>query len=104
MREAGLPHGYQLPPLLSICQAVGAGAERVYEDGDMASVEASIHPQAIGWWILAALAAIVGLAVLGQALVRQSVIESEDYPTLAALGADRRQVASALRPRAQRGC
>jgi hypothetical protein len=51
-----------------------------------ASVEASIHPQAIGWWALAALAAIVGLAVLGQALVRQSIAEGEDYPTMAALG------------------
>jgi FtsX-like permease family len=72
---------------------VGAlGAEASNEDTDMASVEASIHPQAIGWWILAALAAIVGLAVLGQALVRQSTIESEDYPTMAALGADRRQL------------
>jgi hypothetical protein len=68
------------------------GAEASDEDGVMASVGASIHPQAIGWWILAALAAIVGLAVLGQALVRQSIIESEDYPTMAALGADRRQL------------
>jgi putative ABC transport system permease protein len=56
------------------------------------SVEASIHPQAIGWWVLAALAAIVGLAVLGQALVRQSIVEAEDYPKMAALGADRRQL------------
>ena len=56
------------------------------------SVEASIHPQAIGWWILAALAALVGLAVVGQALARQSIVESEDYPTMAALGADRRQL------------
>ncbi len=72
---------------------VGAlGAEASNEDTVMASVESSIHPQAIGWWILAALAAIVGLAVLGQALVRQGIIESEDYPTMAALGADRRQL------------
>ena len=56
------------------------------------SVETSIHPQAIGWWILAALAALVGLAVVGQALARQSTVESEDYPTMAALGADRRQL------------
>ena len=62
------------------------------EDTQAASVEASIHPQAIGWWILAALAALVGLAVIGQALARQSIVESEDYPTMAALGADRRQL------------
>jgi hypothetical protein len=70
------------------------GAQASDEDTVMASVESSIHPQAIGWWALAALAAIVGLAVLGQALVRQGIIESEDYPTMAALGADRRQLAA----------
>jgi hypothetical protein len=70
-----------------------AGVEG-YENGSeqVASVEASIHPQAIGWWILAALAAVVGLAVIGQAMARQGVVESGDYPTLAALGADRRQL------------
>jgi putative ABC transport system permease protein len=62
------------------------------EDAQAASVEASIHPQAIGWWILATLAGLVGLAVIGQALARQCIVESEDYPTMASLGADRRQL------------
>lgn len=62
------------------------------EDVVALSVENSIHPQAVGWWILAALAALVGLAVVGQALARQTIVESEDYPTLAALGANRRQL------------
>jgi hypothetical protein len=62
------------------------------EDAPVASVEGSIHPQAIGWWILAGLAGLVGLAVIGQALARQSIVESEDYPTLKALGAERRQL------------
>jgi putative ABC transport system permease protein len=62
------------------------------EDGLAATVEASIHPQAVGWWILAALAALVGLAVVAQALSRQSVVESEEYPTMAAIGIDRRQL------------
>jgi hypothetical protein len=62
------------------------------EDAPAASVEGSIHPQAIGWWILAGLAGLTGLAVIGQALARQSIVESEDYPTLAALGAERRQL------------
>ena len=53
---------------------------------------ASIHPQAVGWWVLAVLAALAGLAVIGQALGRQSVVESEEYPTLAALGLPRRQL------------
>jgi len=62
------------------------------EDDQAASIEAAIHPQAIGWWILAALAALVGVAVVGQALARQSAIESEDFPTMVSLGADRRQL------------
>ena len=62
------------------------------DDQQAASVEASIHPQAIGWWILAVLAALVGLAVIGQAVARQSVVEREDYPTMATLGLDRRQL------------
>ena len=64
------------------------------EDGQAAAIEGSIRPQALGWWILAALAALVALAVVGQALGRQSTVESEDYPTLAALGVDRRQLVS----------
>ncbi|MGO8864517.1 MAG: FtsX-like permease family protein [Acidimicrobiales bacterium] len=70
--------------------AVGLGSQN--EDGTAVSVETSIHPQAIGWWILAVLAALVGLAVVGQALARQSIVESGDYPTMAALGATRRQL------------
>ncbi len=75
---------------LNLGQGSGEGVSN--EDQQAAAIEASIHPQAIGWWILAALAALVGLAVVGQALARQSNVESEDYPTLAALGVDRRQL------------
>jgi ABC-type lipoprotein release transport system permease subunit len=57
-----------------------------------AAVTASIHPQAVGWWVLALLAALAGLAVLGQALSRQSVVESEEYPSLVAVGLARRQL------------
>jgi len=70
-----------------------AGVEFVQsEDEQIASVETAIHPQAVGWWILAALATLVGLAVIGQALARQSSIESTDYPTMATLGMERRQL------------
>src|ERR1700683_4179430 len=57
-----------------------------------AAVAASIRPQAVGWWVLAVLAALVGLAVVGQALGRQSVVESEAYPSLVALGLPRRDL------------
>ena len=70
-----------------------AGVEGVESEVQQtAAVEASIRPQAIGWWILAALAALVGLAVVGQALARQTLVEAEDYPAMKALGADRRQL------------
>ena len=69
------------------------GVEGVGNNNGLAeSVQASIYPQAVGWWILAVLAALVGLAVIGQALARQSAVESEDSPTFVALGADRRQL------------
>jgi hypothetical protein len=57
-----------------------------------AAVTASINPQAVGWWVLAVLAALVGLVVVGQALGRQSVVESEEYPVFVALGLPRRHL------------
>jgi ABC-type lipoprotein release transport system permease subunit len=62
------------------------------EDANATAVAASIHPQAVGWWVLAALAALAAFAVVGQALSRQSVVESEEYPTLTALGLRRREL------------
>jgi hypothetical protein len=59
------------------------------EDQIAASIQRSIHPQAVGWWLLALLAGLVGLAVVGQALARQSALESGEYPTLGALGLGR---------------
>jgi len=80
---------------VAVASLRSAGAEGgSSEDAAATAVETSIHPQAIGWWILAGLAALVGLAVVGQALARQSTVESEDYPTMAALGANRRQLAA----------
>ena len=90
-----LRHGAaDLPRFDSEANALGRhGVEGVgNNDGLVASVDASIHPQAIGWFILALLAALVGLAVIGQALARQSSAERPDYATLRALGAGRRQL------------
>ncbi len=67
-----------------------AGSEDLSAIGS--SIQTSIDPQVIGWWILTALAALVGVIVLAQALARQDAIDSEDYPVLRAFGATRRQL------------
>ncbi len=90
-----LRHGTaDLPRFTSDTNALGAaglaGAQNFQQTN--ASVQSSIHPQAIGWWVLAVLALLVGLLVIGQALARQSVVESEDYPTFATLGLEQRQL------------
>ena len=71
------------------------GAEPDNEDASLSSVQSAIHPQALGWWLLAGLATVVGVAVVGQALFRQSSAEDEDVATLAALGMDRRHLVAA---------
>ena len=88
-----LRHGAaDLPRFDAANRALGGTLFTQNEDSQVASVEASIHPQAIGWWLLAPLAALVGLAVIGQALGRQSIAESEEFPTVVALGIERRQL------------
>jgi ABC-type lipoprotein release transport system permease subunit len=67
-----------------------AGSEDLSALGS--SISTSIDPQVVGWWILTALAALVGIIVLAQALARQDAIDSEDYPVLRAVGATRRQL------------
>jgi hypothetical protein len=65
-----------------------------------AAVTASIHPQAVGWWVLAVLAALVGLAVIGQALGRQSIVEME--PQSCRSGHSNRSKHGSRLPRLQR--
>lgn len=55
-------------------------------DAQESTIESSIHPQVVGWWLFALLAGIAGLALIGQALARQAVVERESFPTLSALG------------------
>jgi hypothetical protein len=59
-----------------------------------AAITTSIRPQAVGWWILAALAALAGLAVLAQASARQALAEDADYPVLTTLGLRPRDLAA----------
>ena len=63
-----------------------ADAGVVDQDRPAAAITASIHPQAVAWWVLAALAAVAAIVVAGQALARQASAEAADQSVLAALG------------------
>ncbi len=62
------------------------------QDAIATAVTTAIHPQSVGWWVLAILAGLVGMVVVGQALGRQTAIESAEFPTLTALGMPRRNL------------
>ena len=61
-------------------------------DAAAGAVEGSIRPQVIGWYVFAGLAALAALAVIGQAIARQSVTERADHPVLSALGMQPREL------------
>jgi hypothetical protein len=81
-----LKHGAAgFPALSSQASALHTlGAQDVTVDA--AAEQRAIHPQAVGWWALAALIALAGAAVAGQASARQAQAERGDHPALAALG------------------
>lgn len=79
---------------LKTVQAMGA-LDQTQLDIPSSLEAGAIHPQAVGWWVLALLAALAGSAVVGQALSRQISVEGEDNAVLAALGAGPRQLAAA---------
>jgi FtsX-like permease family/MacB-like periplasmic core domain len=80
-----------VPQLESVArQRVGLGVTDLDAEGD--KIATDIAPQAVAWWILTGLAALVGIVVLVQALLRQAALEAEDFPVLSALGAGRRQL------------
>lgn len=76
----------QSQKFLKTVQAMGA-LDQTQLDTPSSLEEGAIHPQAVGWWVLALLAALAGSAVVGQALSRQISVEGQDNATLAALGA-----------------
>lgn len=89
-----LRHGQAgLPRFESLIRQHGLGGV-VDVDAEGNSIATSIAPQAVGWWLLTGLAALVGLVVLVQALMREASVEAEDFPALDALGASRRQLFS----------
>ena len=69
-------------------------------DAAAGAVEDSIRPQVIGWYVLAGLAALAALAVIGQAIARQAATERADHPALSAVGLRPRQLAAVTLARA----
>ena len=76
-----LRHGAQDLPRFQT-EARRHGALSVTDlDTTTMSNESSIHPQALGWWLLAGVMAFVGIILIIQALTRQAIIESDAYAT-----------------------
>lgn len=70
---------------------IGVQAEVALDARDLSeAIDRGIRPQAITLALVAGLAALAGLAVVGQALVRQSRDDAVDRPTLTAIGMSRR--------------
>ena len=68
-----------------------------------AKVARAVRPQVGALTIFAVVIALTGLLLVGQALARQTFLDSVDHPTLRALGFGRRQlVGAAMLPRARR--
>jgi hypothetical protein len=86
-----LRHGAaDLPAFDSQLRPLGSlGADDL--DIDAAAIQRGIGPQAAGWLGLACLAALAGLAVVGQAAARQFTLDADDHQALAALGLGTRQ-------------
>jgi ABC-type lipoprotein release transport system permease subunit len=74
-----------------ISRLKGAGVQDL--DRPAATIKSSIHPQAVGWLVLAGLAGLAAVAVVGQALARQASAESADHPVLSTLGLSPRLLA-----------
>ena len=58
------------------------------------ATERAIRPQAVALAIFAVLAGLVGLAVIGQLLARQMVLDSAEFPILRTLGMTRASLAA----------
>ncbi len=90
IEEVRLRHGAaSIPAFQAAISRFGGGnsglqTQNVAGEGQL--VERSIHLQAVGWWLLAAVAGLAGIAVAGQILARQAAADAADYPVLRALG------------------
>jgi hypothetical protein len=95
-----LRHDSDVSPVLDAIQKKGivggaSASTRVQafnEPQNATAVRRNVHIQSIALWLLALLAGLTSLLVVGQAIVRQSFVESDDHPALRALGMTSGQV------------
>jgi len=62
--------------------------------GEIAGTERAIHPYAVALALFAALAGIIALAIIGQLLGRQMIMDAAEFPILRALGMTRPRLAA----------
>jgi ABC-type antimicrobial peptide transport system permease subunit len=70
--------------------ATGKLFDVISQSGDAVATQRAISPDAAALAIFAALAAVIGLAVVSQLLGRQILLDAADFPVLSALGMTRR--------------
>ncbi|HYB17440.1 MAG TPA: FtsX-like permease family protein, partial [Streptosporangiaceae bacterium] len=103
----GTEAGLRLRPgasMTGFVQAASALAKRYPATGgtiavvnlsdEVAATERGIRPQAVALAVFAVLAGLIGLAVIGQLLARQLVLDSTEFPILRALGMTRGSLAA----------
>ena len=80
-----------VPAFLAEAETAGMRMEAQLVQADYhADLQRGIRPSAQGLQILAALAGLAGVAVVGQLLIRQTALEATDHHVLRALGSSRR--------------
>ena len=73
--------------------ATGGSVAVVNLSDEVAAAERAIRPEAVALAVFAVLAGLIGLAVVGQLLARQLVLDSAEFPILRALGTTRTSLA-----------
>jgi ABC-type antimicrobial peptide transport system permease subunit len=74
--------------------ATGGGITVVNVSDEAAATQRAIRPQAVALAIFAGLAGLIALAVIGQLLARQLILDSAEFPILRALGMTRASLAA----------
>jgi ABC-type antimicrobial peptide transport system permease subunit len=74
--------------------STGGGIETISMAGEVATTQRAIRPDAVALTLFAALAGLVALAIIGQLLGRQVILDAAEFPVLRALGMTRHRLAA----------